>query len=109
MDTAHHFDDLLTHRDRAVEDGHCPVTTPPNGSYPMTVQLGAGIKDYECVVWWALRGDRLCIEAIDYDGDDGAEGLDPNGTALERALYPRLAAEALSRRDDILARWRDQQ
>ena len=75
----------------------------PNGTYPMTCDIPeVGIRDYECRVSWELVDGRLRIDAIDFDGEDGAEGLDPNGTSLAKALYPRLASIAQSRREDIL-------
>lgn len=112
MDVHPIFDELLgalTHRDRAIEDGHAE---PPGGVYEFEMDLPeVGIRNYHVQVQWTMRGDRMVIEAVDaVDAIDGPVGLDPHtGTSVEKALYPRVAAEALNRRDDIMESWREQQ
>lgn len=75
----------------------------PNGIYTLTTDIPeVGIRDYECRIVWELRGGRFCVDAIDFDGEDGAQGMDPNGSAMERVMYPRLAFIAMSQSEDIL-------
>lgn len=104
MDTAHHFDTLMTHRDRAIEDGHAGQ---PSGRYTFEIDIpGIGYRNCAAEVQWSLTAsDRLTIEGVTVmDELDGEQVLDPvHGAAIERALYALLASEALTRRDDVLA------
>jgi hypothetical protein len=99
----------LTSYEIAVEDGHCPVTTPPSGTWTLCTNLtDIGFYDLTAEVEWEFRGDRVCIDGIELCTIDGNVFLDPiHGNSLQKELYARLAAIALSQREDILDAYRN--
>ena len=99
----------LTYAERAREDGHCPVTTPPSGTYTLNTDVPRwGWYDIEAHVDWTMRGDRLVIEGIAIWDPLEAEYLVLSETdPFDAPLYGWLKDEALRAEDDILVRHRD--
>lgn len=95
-----------------IEDGHCPVHTPPNGTYRFSLDLPEiTSRDMDVEVEWSMERGELTINSVmlhDYlDGETTLPCLSVNATDLQTALRDRLIAEALKRSDDILTAYHD--